>query len=799
MRSREADFRRDERIEEDRVAARNSLERYAYGLRDELGRRYKEYHPADTEEIVREVAAVVRWIDEAEDAHADTYHRRKEQLEKLRAAIEICGGEASKVRYGRSEVLPTRNKVVNTPLPTIPSARNSTSNIGSVKVSENRTVQGSQLQPDGAEHQFEDATQMSRSKSESQLSSKPVGSLWTPLRPRQFRLLHCEDKSELCLTLRTHDIEYQPHYSALSYACGSGSKSKLLKCSNAGGKLEELVPVSETLFDALTEVTAGGPPLWVDAICIDQTNQEEKAQQIAMMHQIYRRAAHVMIWLDRPLDEQTPMYVELVQFITLPLPTISHLEQLPALRSLLEVHDGNDPALKPLLFVDQLIRLASVISMSQRIRVDEVEFRRLGLPRFGLFLWRALGEIFSPPWLRRLWTFQELCLAQNATVVLGNKRLPWRSYYDAGMQLSHCGLLDHCTAHNAMEQQALARTGFSRLSPFLSSRQQVRPFWYYLDEARQREVTETVDRVYAVISLATEKLRTQIKVDYTKSSREKYWGLFIKTSKAMMRMNGSHAILARANSKSKAKQFPSWCPDFSAPCEVSPLSGHGLAGIKHQRSMAIHYDDNVINIEGIKIDKVDRPVPSNWANPALNDHDTFGPDGRAAHLLKWLYTCWEFTREAYAQEADAHRAYVLTMLGQILEFGTDHAESWFQGQDELLIGVRRRLETLKESAGPNDIDDTNESWHQFQDTIGKLNDIWRGRVFFITKNKKIGFASHRISHNDHVCIFYGEPCLYILRDGAVGYYQFVSDAYVDGYISGGDLNNLPPSTVFKIS
>ena len=37
--------------------------------------------------------------------------------------------------------------------------------------------------------------------------------------------------------------------------------------------------------------------LWVDSICIDQSNVEEKAQQIVLMPEIFNNAWSVTIWL----------------------------------------------------------------------------------------------------------------------------------------------------------------------------------------------------------------------------------------------------------------------------------------------------------------------------------------------------------------------------------------------------------------------------------------------------------------------------------------------------------------------
>ena len=37
--------------------------------------------------------------------------------------------------------------------------------------------------------------------------------------------------------------------------------------------------------------------IWIDAICIDQTNQRERNLQVNLMGEIYHRARAVVVWL----------------------------------------------------------------------------------------------------------------------------------------------------------------------------------------------------------------------------------------------------------------------------------------------------------------------------------------------------------------------------------------------------------------------------------------------------------------------------------------------------------------------
>jgi hypothetical protein len=65
-----------------------------------------------------------------------------------------------------------------------------------------------------------------------------------------------------------------------------------------------LLPVKQNLYDALKafkEVGIGGL-LWVDALCINQGDFDERAAQVALMDQLYSMATKVLIWLG-PSDQ----------------------------------------------------------------------------------------------------------------------------------------------------------------------------------------------------------------------------------------------------------------------------------------------------------------------------------------------------------------------------------------------------------------------------------------------------------------------------------------------------------------
>jgi hypothetical protein len=85
-------------------------------------------------------------------------------------------------------------------------------------------------------------------------------------------------------------------YEALSYVWGEPNTS--LSVSIDGRRLH----VTANLHAALQNVRNSllERILWIDAICINQRDDEEKGQQIGYMAEIYSKASRVIIWLGGP-------------------------------------------------------------------------------------------------------------------------------------------------------------------------------------------------------------------------------------------------------------------------------------------------------------------------------------------------------------------------------------------------------------------------------------------------------------------------------------------------------------------
>ncbi|KAI4199953.1 MAG: hypothetical protein LQ348_001802 [Seirophora lacunosa] len=94
--------------------------------------------------------------------------------------------------------------------------------------------------------------------------------------------------------LNTSTLEQ--HYEALSYSWGGHWMLRRSVTLNGCSYL-----VADTVYNALKELRLPKKErwLWIDAICINQGNLEERGWQVALMDSIYRKAEKVIVWLGK--------------------------------------------------------------------------------------------------------------------------------------------------------------------------------------------------------------------------------------------------------------------------------------------------------------------------------------------------------------------------------------------------------------------------------------------------------------------------------------------------------------------
>ncbi|RYO20565.1 hypothetical protein AA0111_g10058 [Alternaria arborescens] len=107
-------------------------------------------------------------------------------------------------------------------------------------------------------------------------------------------IVHAGGVSEpIRCTLRTVSFRDKPSYEALSYTWGDTPTTESIEVDGFDIQVTaNLEQALRHLRDVEIDIT-----LWVDAVCINQSDSAEKSHQVAFMGKIYRDCAQVRIWL----------------------------------------------------------------------------------------------------------------------------------------------------------------------------------------------------------------------------------------------------------------------------------------------------------------------------------------------------------------------------------------------------------------------------------------------------------------------------------------------------------------------
>jgi hypothetical protein len=355
--------------------------------------------------------------------------------------------------------------------------------------------------------------------------------------------------------------------------------------------------------------------LWVDAICINQKDNNERGHQVGMMRNVYSKATEVLVWLGESSQEMTtpdPIAQSLAaeEQDTTPLLILETVVEK-------EQNDGNPtsvngrPSLNrgsiPVsdLFLDYLHRM---VTETRRIHssgqdpqssplYQELQSQMYEWCYGGLFtdLCRGFDDIIQRRWWSRVWVVQEVALARSATLVCSNRAAKYDDFFDWQDILSQDrtpkGLLTWNLLSGALRHlQAVAHAHVEQSKPLAVLR------W-----ARELIASDPRDIIFGILGLSDNFKSLLPLPDYNKSTAQ----VFTDVAKRHLNLTKSLDILQHATSTTPNFDRPSWVPYWS---DVSAVLYIGPGSIKASRNseaiFSISKDDQNLRVRGQKFDKV---------------------------------------------------------------------------------------------------------------------------------------------------------------------------------------------------
>jgi hypothetical protein len=144
--------------------------------------------------------------------------------------------------------------------------------------------------------------------------------------------------------------------------------------------------------------------LWVDQICINQQDNEEKSKQVALMGDIYQAAEETLVWLG-VTESNSDLFMRVWREVGRLAEGFKMMDyytpdQFPILRRITNNIDPDDPR-----------------------TIEFNETRHQAASRFTFEFLEAMKEWHKRPWFTRVWVVQEFSLAGKATFVCGHQRI----------------------------------------------------------------------------------------------------------------------------------------------------------------------------------------------------------------------------------------------------------------------------------------------------------------------------------------------------------------------------------------
>ena len=333
---------------------------------------------------------------------------------------------------------------------------------------------------------------------------------------RLAALMPGRNSDEIECNLLYCDLEAGIEYEALSYRWGDATDRATIICDHS-----RLV-ISKNLETALRQLRheSENRILWIDGVCINQGDVDEREQQVSIMKDIYSRATRTVVWLGEPAEDDKTAF-QVCDKLVSSIGTRMKPDKKNAGRTPLQLPGNTRDGFQ-------------------------------GVKRGDLTpLLRLLGR----PWFKRMWVIQETAVANHVLVMRGGEKMDLDRLYIGiaimaatirrGLQKVARSMHALLLQYELKEKRNEKLTDLSKL----------------LIYTRRFEATDPRDKVYALYGLtSTDLSHLGLRADYHMAVSDVF-KLVART--LLQKANGLELLEVPRSTKRDMQTLPSWAPDWS--------------------------------------------------------------------------------------------------------------------------------------------------------------------------------------------------------------------------------------------
>ncbi|KAK4099241.1 HET-domain-containing protein [Parathielavia hyrcaniae] len=389
-------------------------------------------------------------------------------------------------------------------------------------------------------------------------------------------------------------------FEALSYVWGDVASTTPIQLDGAIGD------IGQNLRSALLHLRREDRPrtLWVDAVCINQGDMDERNSQIALMGDIYTKATRVVVWLGCPC----------CLLGTAGRDDLSSYQRAELKKKVFRVGQLFDA-------VRLLAYEAAVVAAEGRQVVPEMGDQYEEGTSYQLISkldprWELI--FLDNPWWARAWTLQEIVLGHDAVMCMGREEVTWDCLRRATAHYTALGF-------GTFSESYFGNKITSRLEPMqmIISIKEAREagaevvrgpvgdeLLYYLASSHWRDSKMPHDKIYAVLGLLDKTRHVGIEADYRADPARVYR----QATRALLERCGNLDVLGFCYpfKTGRVADLPSWVPDWGSNCNLAaPLMNdakgklrptHASRGLQSDPRWTD--DDKTLILQGHVVDSV---------------------------------------------------------------------------------------------------------------------------------------------------------------------------------------------------
>ncbi|KNG85570.1 hypothetical protein ANOM_006643 [Aspergillus nomiae NRRL 13137] len=377
-----------------------------------------------------------------------------------------------------------------------------------------------------------------------------------------FDPIHC--------TWQIVSLNGNPKYKALSYVWGRSKHSQPIYLNGSP------IHITKHLRRALQQLRSGSEAvcLWVDAVCINQSDDEEKTEQVKMMGKIYAQSQEVVVYLG---DAFAPSFSQSFNTPSDTRDAVSHT-MTPREYYSMSVSNEMDTGLvwrRPLSHKDGSYLLCFI-----QLLADGVDMDRFiaGTDQGSLDdVMEALRLFLSAvPWWKRVWVIQEVVIPSKIMILYGSMIAPWETFVKAANRVhENAGkVIPSLTPSDVKFLVEFSRRirGIESIRNRWQSPEQI-TLVQLLRQFSGRKATDPRDKVYALLGLAKDK--PSVEPNYAAAELD----VLADTTLDIISRSGSLDVWAGDFTMKDNHAIPSWIPDWSSPPDTFIQSR--IENVKH--------------------------------------------------------------------------------------------------------------------------------------------------------------------------------------------------------------------------